>query len=273
MAQKSYAVGFVGSGNMAGALIRGILDGGLYAPEQVVCSDVDARKLAALRRRFGIATTTDNLELATAAKVVVLAVKPQILDAVLAGLRPAVGPRRLFLSIAAGATTKRIEKQLGGAAKVLRAMPNTPALLGRGMSVVVRGRHASAADERLGLRLLRAVGTAIAVPQEKLLDPVTGLSGSGPAYVYRFAEGLIAGGVAAGLSAEVARLLAFETIAGAAAMLLESGESPETLRERVTSPNGTTFAGLGELERRGFRDAVEAAVVAATRRSVELGKG
>lgn len=272
MATNSYAVGFIGSGNMAGALIKGIIDAGLYAPEQIICSDVDAKKLAALQRRYGIATTRSNLE-AGAAKVVVLAVKPQILDAVLAELRPAVSARRLFVSIAAGATTQRLEKNLGGEARVLRVMSNTPALLGRGMSVLVRGRHATAADERVGLRLLRAVGKAIAVAQEKLLDPVTGLSGSGPAYVYRFAEGLIAGGIAAGLPADVARTLAFETIAGAAAMLLEAGESPETLRERVTSPGGTTLAGLNALERLGFKDAVASAIVAATKRSVELGKG
>lgn len=272
-AKKTYAVGFIGAGNMAGALIKGVIDAGLYAPERIVCSDVDAKRLAALRRRYGVDTTTDNLEVVNGAKVVVLAVKPQILDSVLHDLRPAVSPRRLFVSIAAGATTRRLEKNLGGDARVLRAMPNTPALLGRGMSVLVRGRHATAADERVGLRLLRAVGTAIAVPNEKLLDPVTGLSGSGPAYVYRFAEGLIAGGIAAGLSADIARTLAFETIAGAAAMLLESGESPEVLRQRVTSPGGTTLAGLNELERLGFKDAIASAVVVATKRSVELGKG
>ncbi len=265
-------VGFVGGGNMAGALIHGLLQAGLYAPEQILASDVDAKRLADLKRRYGIGVTDDNLALTRAAKVIVLAVKPQILDAVLDQLRPEVTARKLFLSIAAGATTKRIEKRLGGAARVLRSMPNTPALLGKGMSVLVRGKHATAADEKLGLKLLRAVGDAIAVPKESLLDPVTGLSGSGPAYVYRFAEGLIAGGIAAGLSAEVAERLALATIAGAAAMLLEAGESPETLRARVTSPGGTTLAGLTEMDRRGFTDAVTAGVVAATARSRELGK-
>lgn len=271
-AAAQVGVGFVGGGNMAGALIHGLLQAGLYTPEQILASDVDGKRLAQLQRRYGIGVTTDSPALVTSAKVIVLAVKPQILDAVLDEMRPAVTPRKVFLSIAAGATTKRIEKRLGGAVRVLRSMPNTPALLGRGMSVLVRGKHATAADEKLGLKLLRAVGDAIAVPKEGLLDPVTGLSGSGPAYVYRFAEGLIAGGVAVGLTPAVAQRLAYATISGAVAMLLETGESPETLRARVSSPGGTTLAGLTEMESRGFKDAVAAGVVAATRRSRELGK-
>lgn len=267
------AVGFVGGGNMATALIKGFLAAGLYRPEQICVSDVDAPKLAALRRRFKVATTQDNAAVVDDAKVIIIAVKPQIIDAVLSSMRPSVTPQTLFVSIAAGVTTRRLEAGLGGNARVLRVMPNTPALLGRGMSVLVRGRHATPADERLGLRLLRAVGEAVAAQDERLLDAVTGLSGSGPAYVYRFAEGLIAGGVAAGLTAALARQLALQTLVGAAAMLQETGETPEALRAAVTSPGGTTLAGLGELERRGFKDAVAAAVVTATRRSEELGRG
>jgi pyrroline-5-carboxylate reductase len=266
------AIGFVGGGNMATALIKGLLAAGLYRPEQVVASDIDAAKLAGLRRRFKIGTTTDNAALVRDAKVLVIAVKPQIIDAVLAQMRPAVTPQKLFVSIAAGVTTARLEAGLGGGARVLRVMPNTPALLGQGMSVLVRGRHAAIADERLGLRLLRAVGAAVAVQDERWLDAVTGLSGSGPAYVYLFAEGLIAGGVAAGLPVPLATQLALQTITGAAAMLQDTGEPPEALRAMVTSPGGTTLAGLSELERRGFKAAVEAGVVTATRRSAELGR-
>jgi pyrroline-5-carboxylate reductase len=265
-------IGFVGGGNMATALIKGLLAAGLYRPEQVVASDIDAPKLAVLRRRFKIGTTTDNAALVRDARVLVIAVKPQIIDAVLAQMRPAVTPQKLMVSIAAGVTTARLEAGLGGNARVLRVMPNTPALLGKGMSVLVRGQHATVADERLGLRLLRAVGAAVAVQDERWLDPVTGLSGSGPAYVYLFAEGLIAGGVAAGLPAALATQLALHTVTGAAAMLQESGQTPAALRAMVTSPGGTTLAGLNELERRGFKAAVEAAVVTATRRSMELGR-
>jgi len=265
-------IGFIGGGNMATALIKGLAAAGVYRPEQMVASDIDAAKLAVLRRRFKVGTTTDNLTLVRDAKVLVIAVKPQIIDAVLAQMRPSVTAKKLFVSIAAGVTTMRLEAGLGGGARVLRVMPNTPALLGKGMSVLVRGRHATAADERLGLRLLRAVGDAVAVRDERWLDAVTGLSGSGPAYVYLFAEGLIAGGIAAGLPAPLATQLALQTITGAAAMLQDTGETPETLRAMVTSPGGTTLAGLTDLDRRGFKAAIEAAVVTATRRSEELGR-
>ncbi|HJW10725.1 MAG TPA: pyrroline-5-carboxylate reductase, partial [Albitalea sp.] len=231
----SAVVGFVGGGNMATALVKGLLAAGLYRAEQLCVSDVDAAKLAVLRRRFKVITTSDNAAVVRDAKVIVIAVKPQIIDAVLAAMRPSVTPQKLFVSIAAGVTTRRLEAGLGEPARVLRVMPNTPALLGKGMSVLVRGRYATPADERLGLRLLRAVGTAIAAQDERLLDAVTGLSGSGPAYVYRFAEGLIAGGVAAGLTAALATQLTLQTLVGAAAMLQETGETPEALRAAVSS--------------------------------------
>jgi pyrroline-5-carboxylate reductase len=191
---------------------------------------------------------------------------------VLAEMRPAMRTDTLFLSIAAGVPTARLEAGLGDRPRVLRAMPNTPALLAKGMSVLVRGRFATAADEQRGLRLLRAVGEAVAVQHEQMLDAVTGLSGSGPAYVYLLAEGLIAGGIQAGLPGALARQLTLQTLAGAAAMLQETGETPEGLRAQVTSPGGTTLAGLSELERRGFKDALSAAVIAATRRAQELGR-
>jgi pyrroline-5-carboxylate reductase len=265
-------VGFVGGGNMATALIKGLLAARLYRPEQLWASDVDAPKLAALRRRFKIGTTADNAALVAGSKVVIIAVKPQILDAVLAQMRPAVTAKQLFVSIAAGVPTARLQTGLGAPARVLRVMPNTPALVGKGMSVLVRGPHATAADERLGLRLLGAVGQAVAVRDEHLLDAVTGLSGSGPAYVYLLAEGLIAGGIASGLPALLATQLTLQTLSGAAAMLQETGETPQALRAMVTSPGGTTLAGLTELERRGFKEALAAAVVMATRRAQELGR-
>jgi pyrroline-5-carboxylate reductase len=270
--ERPRAIGFVGGGNMAGALIKGLLAAGLYRPEQLWASDVDAQQRGSLRRRFRIGVTEDNAALVRGSKIIVLAVKPQIMAEVLAQLREAVTPAKLFLSIAAGVSAARLQAGLGTNARVLRVMPNTPALLGKGMSVLVRGQHATAADERLGLRLLRAVGQAVAVQDERLLDAVTGLSGSGPAYAYLFAEGLIAGGINAGLPASLATQLVLQTLAGAAAMLQETGESPEALRAMVTSPGGTTLAGLTELGARGFKDAVAAAVVAATRRSEELGR-
>jgi pyrroline-5-carboxylate reductase len=257
---------------MATAMIRGFVSGGVCEAARIIASDVDAAKRAALKRSLKVVPTADNRDVVGGARVVLLAVKPQIMDAVLAEVRPLATRRQLFVSIAAGIPTARLERGLGGEARVVRVMSNTPALLGQGMSVAVRGRRASAADERLVLRLLRTVGKARAVGDEALIDAVTGLSGSGPAYVYRFAEALIAGGIAAGLAPEVARELALQTISGAALMLQESGETPQRLREMVTSPGGTTLAGLTELERRGFAAAVADAVVVATRRATELGR-
>jgi pyrroline-5-carboxylate reductase len=272
-AKRTFAVGFIGAGNMATALIQGLVAAGLYEKGEICASDVDASRRSHAKRRLGVAVTTDNAFVVERSRTVVLAVKPQIVDEVLRALRPTVRRGHLFVSIAAGVPTARLEALLGGEVRVVRLMPNTPALLGKGMAVAVRGRHATVADERLALKLLRSVGEARAVADEALLDAVTGLSGSGPAYVYLFAEALIAGGVRAGLSEDLARDLALQTMTGAAAMLQESGESPQRLREMVTSPGGTTLAGLSELDRRGFVDTVSAAVVAATRRSVELGRG
>jgi pyrroline-5-carboxylate reductase len=271
-APARFAVGFIGGGNMATAMIKGFAAAGVCAPQQIIASDVDATKRRQLQRSLKVVATADNAAVLRGAPVIILAVKPQIMDVVLTELRPLATPRHLFVSIAAGIPTSRIERGLGDGVRVVRVMPNTPALLGKGMAVAVRGRHASAADERLVIRLLRTVGQARAVAEEHLLDAVTGLSGSGPAYVYLFAEALIAGGVAAGLAPEVAEELAMQTITGAAAMLQESGETPQRLREMVTSPGGTTLAGLTELDRRGFVDAVSAAVVVATRRATELGR-
>jgi pyrroline-5-carboxylate reductase len=268
----TYAIGFIGGGNMATAMIKGFIAGKVCRPAEICASDIDAKKRAALRRTLKVQASADNAAITAASKVVILAVKPQIMDAVLAEMRPAVSPQTLFVSIAAGIPSARLERGLGQGTRVVRVMSNTPALLGKGMSVAVRGRYATPADERLVLRLLRTVGTARAVPDERLLDAVTGLSGSGPAYVYRFAEAMIAGGVAAGLTAEVSRELTLQTITGAAAMLQETNETPQRLREMVTSPGGTTLAGLSELQRRGFFESVQAAVVAATRRAMELGQ-
>lgn len=268
-----YAIGFIGGGNMATAMIKGFVAGGVCAPPEIYASDVDPAKRSALKRTFKIDATADNTAVTRDARVVILAVKPQIIDAVLAELRSAVTPRKLFVSIVAGVPTARLERGLGNGARVVRVMPNTPALLGKGMAVAVRGRHATAADERLVLKLFRTIGEARAMSDERLLDAVTGLSGSGPAYVYLFAEALIAGGIAAGLTPEVATALTLQTITGAAAMLQETGETPQTLRAMVTSPGGTTLAGLTELQRRGFVETLSACVVAATRRATELGQG
>lgn len=264
-------LGFIGAGNMARALIRGVLDAALYRPAELWVTDPLADQRRMVRRRFAVAAARDNVELVRNCGIVLLAVKPQVMSEVLDEVREHVSAQQLFLSIAAGIPLRRLEQGLGERARVVRVMPNTPALLGKGMSVLAAGRHAKPRDVRQALQIFRAVGEALAVEDEALLDPVTGLSGSGPAYVYRFAEALVDAGVEQGLSEDVARRLVFRTLEGAAAMLLETGMSPRELREMVSSPGGTTLAGLAELERARFTTAVGRAVAAATARSRELG--
>lgn len=265
-------IGFIGAGNMARALIRGLLHSGSYRKEEVWASDPDRRQLATLAKEFEVEGIADNLVLASRSQMVVLAVKPQIIDDVLREIRPAVSPGRLFISIAAGVKTTRLEKLLGGEAKVVRVMPNTPALVARAMSVMVRGRRATARDERACRAIFGCVGEVMTLGRESLLDAVTAVSGSGPAYVYLFAEALVKAAVSQGLAAKTAAKLAYETIAGAAQMLIETGQTPVALRQMVSSPGGTTVAGLAVLEERGFARAVSAAVRAAARRSRELGR-
>jgi pyrroline-5-carboxylate reductase len=266
-------IGFVGAGNMAGALAKGLLATKRYRARDLWASDAESRQLTRFVRAHGVGRAPDNGALVAESEIVVLAVKPQVMQAVLAEIRPYVTRRHLFVSIAAGIPTARLEAGLGGRARVVRAMPNTPALVGTGITVVVRGMHATRADERRATELFGGVGEVVRVRDETLMDAVTGLSGSGPAYVYRFAEGLIAGAMAAGLSETVARRLTYQTIRGAAVMLQETGRPPEELRAMVSSPGGTTLAGLGALDAGGFVDVVAAAVTAATRRGRELGRG
>ena len=266
-------IGVVGAGNMAGALVKGLLGTRRYRARDLWVSDTDAGQLRRMKRTYGVERAPDNRELVAGSAVVILAVKPQVMDAVLADVQPLVTRRQLFVSIAAGITTARLETGLGPRSRVVRAMPNTPALVGAGMTVLVRGRRATAADERLAATLFGGVGDVARVRDEALMDAVTGLSGSGPAYVYRFAEGLIAGAMGEGMSEDLARRLTYQTIHGAAAMLRETGRSPEDLRAMVTSPGGTTLAGLAALEEGNFFATVSGGVAAATRRSRELGRG
>ncbi|MGE0823214.1 MAG: pyrroline-5-carboxylate reductase [Candidatus Binatia bacterium] len=265
-------LGFIGAGNMAGALIKGLLAGKRYGAQDMVTSDTATAQLKKIKKMYNVDGMGDNRALVREVETVILAVKPQILDEVLADIRPEVTKNKVFISIAAGVPLCRLENGLGGAARVIRVMPNTPALLGKGIAVVVRGSKAKAADEKLTLSIFRGVGEALAVKDEALMDPVTGLSGSGPAYVYLFAEALIQGGVHAGLCQAVATRLTYQTIEGAIAMLKETGHSPKELRDMVTSPGGTTLAGLSRLAEGNFVETVSAAVHAATRRSQELGK-
>ena len=263
-------IGFIGAGNMAGALVKGLLRAGGHTPADLWVSDAVDAQVRRLKRAYKVEGTRDNRAIVRGSRTVVLAVKPQVMAQVLDDIRPEVTPKKLFVSIAAGFPLQRLEQGLGGGARVVRVMPNTPCLVGKGMSVAVAGAHATPADLKQTLKLFSACGAAVSITGEALLDAVTALSGSGPAFVYFFAEAMIDGGIRGGLSPQLAAKLCFQTVVGAAAMLVESGMSPRELREMVTSPGGTTLAGLAALDQRQFRETVIAAVEAANRRAHEL---
>lgn len=262
-------IAFVGAGNMAGALIRGLLGTQKVRPEQIVASDPDEARLGVLASELGIRTTPSNPDALREADVVVLATKPQAFRLLLPDVEGALEPDALVISIAAGISTKLIEQQLPDGARVVRSMPNTPALVGMGATAITAGANASEADLELAEELFESVGIVVRVP-ERQLDAVTALSGSGPAYVFSMIEGLRDAAVREGLPEDVALELSAQTVLGAARLLVDGGESPETLRDKVTSPGGTTRAGLDALETAGFADALGRAVRAATRRSEEL---
>jgi pyrroline-5-carboxylate reductase len=257
---------------MATALGRGFVRSGLLAPSSIIASDPIEWARATFEREVpGSSVVERNHSVVDRADVVLLAVKPQKMSEVLADIESALPPAALVVSIAAGMPLGRLAAALPPRQRVIRVMPNTPCLIGQGASAYSRGEFATAEDAELVAQLLSAVGAAFEVP-EGMLDAVTGLSGSGPAFVYSMIEALAAGGTAAGLPAELAGELAARTAAGAAQMVLVTGQAPAALREQVTSPGGTTLAGLAVLSERGFADAVSGAVSAATRRSVELGQ-
>lgn len=263
-------LGLIGCGKMGGALLRGVEKalgkGGL----SVALSDVVPAAVDALQKSLACQTSRGTpAEVAAASDVVLLAVKPGDMKSLCETLAKVKGSR-LYLSIAAGIKLADLELWLGAKQRVIRSMPNTPALVGTGAAAFARGAKADAADAELATKILGAVGTADEV-SEKLLDAVTGLSGSGPAYVYTVIEALADGGVLMGLPRAAALRLAAQTVAGAAEMVLETGKHPAALRDEVTSPGGTTIAGLEQLEIHGLRKALMQAVRKATERSKELG--
>ncbi len=265
-------LGFLGAGRMATALAQGCIKAGLVPAASVLASDpVEPARTKFQRDIAGARATDDNAAVLAAADTVFLAVKPQMMAAVLAGVRDAVQPRHLIISIAAGVTLRRLADSLPPGTRLVRVMPNTPCLIGQGVSCYSRGATATAADATLVERLLASVGKVYEV-DEPLLNAVTGLSGSGPAFIYTMIEALAAGGVAGGLAPKLALELAAQTAVGAASMLAATGLSPAELRDQVTSPGGTTLAGLEKLRAMNGADAFRAAVEAATQRSIELGK-
>jgi pyrroline-5-carboxylate reductase len=264
-------IGFLGAGKMATALAKGFLHARLVTAGQLCAAD----PMAAAREHFaaetGARTFNANLEAAREATVLILATKPDQVASALAEIAGVFSPKHLLISIAAGVTLAKLEAGLPAGARVIRVMPNTPALVGAGAAGFAPGKHATSADGELAQKLLSAVGVAVPL-KEGLLDAVTGLSGSGPAYVYQFIEALSDGGVAAGLPRDVATRLAAQTVLGGAKMVLETGQHPGALKDQVTSPGGTTIEGLHELEKGRLRATVMNAVRSATEKSKKLGQ-
>jgi pyrroline-5-carboxylate reductase len=264
---KDVGLGFIGAGAMGGAIIRGLLARGKVARENLVFFDPDPA-IQAKMAKSGIQAAPDNAAVMES-PVVVLAVKPQLLPQALAEIGGLAQPRHLIISIAAGVTLGVLEEALP-ACRIIRAMPNTPALVGAGMTCLAPGSRATAPDAALALELFGAVGQAAAV-EERLMDAVTGLSGSGPAFVALFIEALADGGVKAGLPRALAHIMAVQTVRGAARLVHEEDLHPGKLKDLVASPAGTTIEGLHVLESGGFRGLVMSAVAAAAARSKELG--
>jgi len=264
-------IGFLGAGKMATALAKGFIKAGLVNVEDLIASDPVEGARAAFTKETGAKATTLNPEVMKCSTVLILAVKPDQTKDVLAQIQSSFSEKHLLLSIAAGVPLAKLESALPTGARVIRVMPNTPALVGASATAFALGKSARPEDGQLAQRLFSSVGVAYQV-KEALLDAVTGLSGSGPAYVFLMIEALSDGGVAAGLPRDVATRLAAQTVFGSAKMLLETGLHPGALKDMVTSPGGTTVEGLHELEKGKVRSALISAVRAATEKSRRLGQ-
>jgi pyrroline-5-carboxylate reductase len=268
----SKTIAFIGGGNMAASLVSGLVSDD-YDPQRIVVSDPDSEKLAGLAARFGIRPAADNRDAVGQADIVVLAVKPQNLKGVAMAIAPEVQARRpLMISIAAGVREKDIQSWLGNDLPLIRTMPNTPAMLQAGATVLHAGPGVTDEQRNLAESILRAVGLTRWVRNEEKMDAVTALSGSGPAYFFLVMEAMEQVGLDMGLSAETARLLTLQTALGAARMAMESSDGPATLREKVTSPGGTTEKALAIFEAEGIRDLFHRALTGARDRSVELSR-
>jgi pyrroline-5-carboxylate reductase len=263
-------IGFIGAGNMAEAMIRGLLRGKDFAPGQVFASAPRNERVAELRATYGIEANMDNAVPAKA-DIVVLSVKPQILSRVLSEVGELIAPDALVISIAAGVPVATIQARLAQGTRVIRAMPNTPALVDAAATAIAGGEHARDSDLAEAKRIFDSIGLTV-ILEESQMDAVTGLSGSGPAYVFLILEALSDAGVKVGLSRRTAQLLAAQTVLGSAKLLLETNEHPGRLKDMVTSPGGTAITGLHTLENGGVRTTLMNAVEAATRRSRELGE-
>lgn len=268
---KNRQVGLVGTGNMGEALIKGLLHGHLCRPEQILCSDVRLEKLRMIREQYGVKGTSHNIEVVKQSDIIILAVKPQIMKPVIDEIAKYLDFSKLIISIAAGVPLEAIESCAKKELKLIRVMSNICVSVREGISAIAAGKHALKEDLMLAKTIFDSVGKSLFI-EEYLLDAVTGLSGSGPAYIFLIIDALSDAGVKVGLSRDDAIILASQTVLGAAKMLIETGEHPGKLKDMVTSPGGTAIAGLHTLEEGGLRTTLINAVEVATQRSEALGK-
>lgn len=264
-------LGIIGGGMMAENILRGILRARLFGPDRISVADLQAERLCHLQDLFKVTTSRDNIAVAEKADIIILAVKPQNMNLLLKELQPLMEQPRLIISIAAGVRTRTLADGLGGKARIVRTMPNIGAKALASATAICTGPGATHDDLAAAKEIFEAIGSTVIV-NEELMDAVTGLSGSGPAYFFLFLEALADAGVRSGLARQAAVKLAAQTCLGAAQLVLETGESPAVLKDQVTSPAGTTIEGLRVLETAGVRGTIINAVCAAVDRSKELGK-
>jgi pyrroline-5-carboxylate reductase len=268
---KNKQVGILGTGNMGEALIHGLLYGHLCRPEQIFCSDVRAERLKVIREKYGVKSTSHNVEVVKQSDIIILAVKPQIMKQVVEEIAKHLDLSKLIISIAAGVPLDAIEACARKDLKLIRVMSNICVSVREGVSAISGGKHALKEDLMMAKTIFDSVGKSLFI-EENLLDAVTGLSGSGPAYIFLIIDALADAGVKVGLSRDDALILAPQTVLGAAKMLIETGEHPGKLKDMVTSPGGTAIAGLHTLEEGGLRTTLINAVEVATQRSKALGE-
>lgn len=268
---KNQKIAFIGAGNMAEAIVSGILKGKVAQPSQIVATDISEERLDYFKKRYGVGVSSNNIDACKWATIIVLSVKPQVLDDVVGGLKFSTKTKPLIISVAAGVPIAKLQAGFPSKFSIIRVMPNTPSIVLEGAAAMASGPGVSSDHMNMAKTIFESVGKAVVV-DESHIDAITGLSGGGPAYVCVFIEALADGGVKMGLSRSMAQLLAAQTVLGAAKMVLESGEHPGALKDRVASPGGTTIAGLHTLEEGKFRGTVMSAVQSATLKSRELGR-
>jgi pyrroline-5-carboxylate reductase len=265
-------IAIIGTGNMGEALVSGLILSGSSPPKNIICTDVRENKLEEIKTKYKVRTTTNNVKAVSEADIVIYAVKPQIMAAVLKETAPKLDMSKLVISIAAGVPLAAIESSLQKELRLIRVMPNIAAAVKEAASALAAGEHATKEDVELTLEIFNSIGKCIYLKENYLMDAVTGLSGSGPAYIFLIVDALADAGVKMGLSRQEALFLSIQTVLGAARLLMETREHPSQLKDKVTSPGGTAIAGLASLESGGLRTTLINAVEVATLRSKELGE-